>query len=93
MPAPSDNSAGTPQPPEQEKAAARVATEIRGLMGARKLSPIDLAKALNVSRHTASRRINGETDLSINEVEAIAAWLDVPVTRLIAPAAGAGFSE
>jgi hypothetical protein len=85
MSAPTDKNPGT--------AAQRVATEIRGLMGARKLGTVDLAKHLDVSRHTAARRLNGETDLSINELEAIAAWLDVPVTRIMCPTAGAAFAE
>ena len=92
IPAPTDSSAGTTQA-EPETAAKRIAMEIRGLMAARKLGSTDLATFLKVHRSTAARRINGESDLTINEVEAIAAWLDVPVTRLIAPAAGAGFSE
>jgi AraC-like DNA-binding protein len=84
MPAPTDS---------QDTAAKRVATEIRGLMGARNLTATDLANHLGVHRWTAARRIKGETDLSINELEAIAAWLDVPVTRLISPAAaGTSFS-
>lgn len=92
IPPTTDTIAGTPQA-EPETAAQRIAMEIRGLMAARRLGSTDLANFLNVHRSTAARRINGESDLTINEVEAIAAWLDVPVTRLIAPAVGAGFSE
>ena len=74
-------------------ASQRAATEIRGLMGAQKLNTVDLAKLLNVSRDTAARRINGESDLSLNELEAIAAWLGVSASRIIAPAAGTTYSE
>lgn len=74
-------------------ASQRAATEIRGLMGARKLNTVDLAQLLHVSRDTAARRINGEQDLGLNELEAIAGWLDVPVTRIIAPAESAAYSE
>lgn len=74
-------------------ASQRAATEIRGLMGAQKRNTVDLAKLLNVSRDTAARRINGESDLSLNELEAIAAWLGVSACRIIAPAAGTTYSE
>jgi transcriptional regulator with XRE-family HTH domain len=74
-------------------ASQRAATEIRGLMGAQKLNTVDLARLLNVSRDTASRRINGESDLSLNELEAIAAWLGVSASRIIAPATGTTYSE
>lgn len=77
----------------QATATERAATEIRGLMGARKLNTVDLAQLLNVSRDTAARRINGEVDLGLNELEAIAGWLGVPVVRIIAPAAGATYSN
>jgi transcriptional regulator with XRE-family HTH domain len=70
----------------------RIATEIRGLMGARNLTATDLANHLGVHRWTAAPPHQRRKDLSINELEAIAAWLDVPVTRLIAPASAAGFS-
>lgn len=74
-------------------ATQRAATEIRGLMGARKKTAADLARLLHVSRDTAARRINGEVDINLGELEAIAGWLDVPVTRIIAPAESAAYSE
>jgi hypothetical protein len=77
----------------QGTATERAATEIRGLMGARKLNTVDLAQFLNVSRDTAARRLNGDVDLGLNEVEAIAGWLDVDVCRIIAPAAGSTYSN
>lgn len=66
-------------------AAERAATEIRGLMAARKLNATDLARHMNVSRDTAARRIKGESDLTLNELEVIAGWLNVPVTRIVSP--------
>lgn len=74
-------------------AAQRAAAEIRGLMGARKLGPADLAPILGLSPSTAARRFNGEITLNINELEAVASWLDVPITRIIAPADGAPFGK
>lgn len=93
IPPTTDNGPGTPRTPDQETAAQRIASEIRGLMAKKKLGAIDLANFLKVHRSTANRRINGESDITINELEAIASWLDVPVTQLISPALGAGVSE
>lgn len=74
-------------------ATQRAATEIRGLMAARKLNTQGLAQLLNVSRDTAARRINGDVDISLNELETIADWLDVPAARIIAPTDGATYSR
>lgn len=85
-----------PQPQEnkaQRNAAQRCATEIRGLMGARRLNATDLANVIGVSTSTAKRRLNGDADLSVNELEEIAAWLEVPVGRIIAPTADATYSK
>lgn len=74
-------------------AAQRAATEIRGLMGARRLGAADLASVIDVSASTAKRRMAGESDLTLNELEAIAKWLGVTVARIIAPPADAGYSK
>lgn len=89
IPPTTDNGSGTGRPSEQDTAAQRVATEIRGLMAARKLNAGDLAEFLKVHRSTAARRVNGDSDLTIDEIVDIAAWLDVPVTRLINAAVNA----
>lgn len=96
LPPTTDNSPDTPTQAEEivETAAQRVAAEIRGLMAKRKLTGGDLANFLKVHRSTASRRVSGESDLTIDEIVDIAAWLDVPVTRLINAAVGPStFSE
>lgn len=80
---------GKPAP----NAAQRCATEIRGLMGARRLGAADLARVIGVSTSTAKRRMYGDSDLSVNELEDIAEWLDVPVGRIIAPPADATYSK
>lgn len=79
--------------PANGSATQRAATEIRGLMAARKLNTLDLAQLLKVSRDTAARRLNGDVDISINELETIADWLGVTPERIIAPAAGATYSR
>lgn len=86
--------AGTPVLEVSDRnAAQRAATEIRGLMGARRLNATDLASVIGVSTSTAKRRMSGETDLPLNELEAIAAWLGVSVGRIIAPPADASYSK
>jgi transcriptional regulator with XRE-family HTH domain len=74
-------------------AAQRAATEIRGLMGARRFSAADLATVIGVSTSTAVRRMNGESDLTVNELETIAEWLGVPAIRILAPTTGATYSN
>lgn len=85
------------QTPENASAEAnatqRAAAEIRGLMGARKLNAVDLVPVLGISSTAVLRRYNGELVMNINEVEAIAKWLNVPITRIIAPASHHGFSK
>lgn len=71
----------------------RVVTEIRGLMGAKKLGIPDLAAAMNVSRNTAVRRLDEEGYLTVNELEDIANWLQVPIMRLISPPPGTGYGQ
>lgn len=66
-------------------ANTRAAAEIRGLMAASRKTSKDLALALGISQSSASRRMNGQTILELNEVETIANWLEVPVMRIIAP--------
>lgn len=44
-----------------------------------------LAEQLKCSQQTASRRMNGHTDIDLDSLEIIAAWLDVPIHRLITP--------
>lgn len=78
---------------EGGNAAQRAATEIRGLMGARKLNAADLAQTLCVSRDTASRRMSGDNYLTVNELEEIADWLGVTVCRIISPTPGATYSD
>lgn len=76
-----------------ETATQRAAAEIRAVMGARRLNAVDLRPVLGLSRTAVTRRFNGDVDLTIDELEAIAAWLDVPLTRFIVPAAGADISK
>lgn len=44
---------------------------------------VDLAAALGVSYTAATRRFDGTIPLDVSELDLLAAWLDVPVTRLL----------
>lgn len=43
----------------------------------------DLATFLGLSPAAITRRVNGETPLDVDELCAVAAWLDIPLTRLL----------
>ena len=66
-----------------------VAGALRAEMARQRRTSIELAACLGVSQATAARRTNGETPLDLDEIETIAAWLDVPVAALLADAAAA----
>ena len=59
-----------------------VASEVRGEMARQRKTQQELATTLGVNAHTAGRRIRGEVPFDVVELEVIAAWLDVPVSRL-----------
>lgn len=62
----------------------RIAGEIEVLMlqrGRRKRS--ELGKVLDLSAPSISRRLNGEISFTVDELETVAAWLDVPVSQLL----------
>ena len=63
----------------------RAAQEIRALMAAKKKNISDLAGHLDISRSSASRRINGLAALDLNEISVIAEWLGVPYGRIVNP--------
>lgn len=52
-------------------------------MARRKISGRDLAEALGWSRSTTWRRLNGTTPLKLDELTAVAAFLEVSVTDLL----------
>lgn len=62
---------------------ARVAEEIRSVMGRRKVTGAQLAKRLGVSSAWVSYRINGSVSTSMDDLERIAAALNVEVGDLL----------
>lgn len=63
----------------------RTAARIRGILGERRLSGRQLAQRVGCPTTTLARRLTGVYPLRLDELDAIAAALDVPVTDLITP--------
>ncbi|MQA84085.1 MAG: helix-turn-helix domain-containing protein [Streptosporangiales bacterium] len=63
-----------------------VAAEIRAELARQRISHSALAEKLGVSRAYLSRRLSGDTPLSVPDLAAIAAILGVPISKLTEPA-------
>jgi transcriptional regulator with XRE-family HTH domain len=63
----------------------RVAGEVRAEMARRRISGRRVARELGWTVNYAHRRFSGETPLDVNDLAAIAAVLDVPISTFIAP--------
>lgn len=61
----------------------RVAEEIRGWMGKRRLSQAALARQLGVSKMWVSYRLSGAQPIDVNDLERIARALGVAVAELL----------
>jgi transcriptional regulator with XRE-family HTH domain len=66
----------------------RVAAQIRAFMAARKKRNSELAELLRITPYTANRKVQGEGAFDLNDIELIAAWLQVPVAHLVDPGPG-----
>ncbi|ADG97268.1 hypothetical protein Srot_0789 [Segniliparus rotundus DSM 44985] len=62
-----------------------VALEVRGHLAKRRLKRRDLAHALNVSVRTVSDLLGERRPWRIDEVETVAAWLDISPAELMFP--------
>lgn len=63
----------------------RIASKLRGMLGERDIKPAEMAEALNIQPQSARRRLKGDHDFKMNELEAIAKWLGVDIGVLINP--------
>jgi transcriptional regulator with XRE-family HTH domain len=70
----------------------RAAAQIRALMAARRRTSAGLGELLGISQSHASRKLNGEGTLTLDQVQAVAEWLDVPITDIITPVPGLDYS-
>jgi transcriptional regulator with XRE-family HTH domain len=68
-----------------ETLSAQVAEEIRAMLARRRVSGRELARRLAVSSPWVSNRLTGHQEIGLNELERIAAALDVEVAELLPP--------
>jgi transcriptional regulator with XRE-family HTH domain len=61
----------------------RVAEEVRALMGRRRTTGAQLARAIGVPQSSLSRKLTGRYALDVDDLEAIAAYFEIPVASLI----------
>jgi transcriptional regulator with XRE-family HTH domain len=61
----------------------RVAEEIRAMLGRKRVTGREVARRLKVSSPWISQRLTGHTEISLNDLERIAAALDVEVAELL----------
>lgn len=61
----------------------RVAGEMRAVLGREKISQTALAETLNENQQWVSRRVNAEVAITLDDLERIAAALDVPLSTLL----------
>lgn len=87
----SAKNAGAPTPDSTTRPGAQAAETIRLELARQRRSGRQLAAAVGWSAGTTSRRLNGETPLTVDELYACASFLGLPVARLLpAPEALAG---
>jgi transcriptional regulator with XRE-family HTH domain len=60
-----------------------VASEVRAELGRQRISGSALAKSLGMSQAGISRRLRGEVPFDVDELSAIAALLNVPLSALL----------
>ncbi len=63
--------------------ADHVAANLRAELAARRLNANDLAKVLNVGVRAASRRMSGDIELSLNELDIVSRWLGVTRSQMM----------
>ncbi|WP_336791812.1 helix-turn-helix transcriptional regulator [Gordonia malaquae] len=74
----------------QDSAQRAVCSAVRAEMARRRKTQADLAPVLGVTRQAVSRRLTGDVPLTVDELAAIADFLDVPVTQLLGGGVKAG---
>lgn len=67
----------------EQTANERTAAAIRAELARRKITRKKLGDALGWPRTTTWRRLNGGSPLDLDQLTAIAAYLDVPVSALL----------
>lgn len=62
----------------------RIAASVRAEIARAGRTGSDLARHMGWTQPTASRRLTGQTEFTASEVVAVAAWLGVPTSTLLA---------
>ena len=60
-----------------------VAGEIRAVMGRKRVTQVELAAMIDMPVHSLARRLANQTPMTVNELAAIAAALEVPMVELL----------
>ena len=60
-----------------------VAARVRGVMAEQRRHQAELATVLGIAGSGASRRLNGKVPFNVDELDVVARWLEVPITRLL----------
>lgn len=80
---------GTRKGEEAGDYARMVSAEVRRVMGDKRVSGNYLARELNVSQNYLSKRLRNQLPFTLNDIERIAAVLDMDFDELVVPAAAA----
>lgn len=67
-----------------ESYSERVAREVRAEMARQRKTSVDLAPVIGRSQQTASNRMRGLYPFNVDEIEAVAEWLAVPMETFTA---------
>lgn len=67
----------------QSTTTESVAAEVRAQCARQRVSQRDLAKVLGVSHATLFRRFSGEVAFDVEELAAVANYLDIPMASLL----------
>lgn len=60
-----------------------VAAEVRAEMARQQKAGVDLAKHLGMKQSTLSRRLTGEIAFNLDQIAAVAEWLEVEIERFV----------
>jgi transcriptional regulator with XRE-family HTH domain len=66
---------------------ASVAANVRAELARKRITQMEVAACLGVSRQNVSQRLNGRVDFRVSELVAIAGLLDIPAAALLAESA------
>lgn len=67
--------------------AQAVGDNVRAAMHARRVDQAAVARVIGKTQPSISDRLTGKTEFRVSELQAIAAFLEVPLEQLLAPAA------